>query len=77
MKRKPQSAKRKASSTLCQSHPNVDYKTAWGCPECVAEMRKRLAHIDMLSRHWNGKHLNTLNPIRCFKDINKLAKGKP
>ena len=27
------------SRTLCQSHPAVDYKTAWGCPECVRELR--------------------------------------
>ena len=24
---------------LCKSHPNVNYKHAWGCPDCVAEMR--------------------------------------
>jgi hypothetical protein len=28
---------------LCQSHPGVDYRTAWGCPECVAELRAQLA----------------------------------
>ncbi len=28
---------------LCPHHPNVDYKTAWGCPECVIELRAALA----------------------------------
>lgn len=24
---------------LCSTHPDVNYNTAWGCPECVREMR--------------------------------------
>lgn len=30
------------SRQLCRSHPNVDYKTAWGCPECVSESREKI-----------------------------------
>lgn len=30
------------SRQLCKSHPDVDYKTAWGCPECVRELREAL-----------------------------------
>lgn len=29
------------SRSLCQTHPNVDCKHAWGCPECVRELRER------------------------------------
>lgn len=28
---------------LCQIHPNVDYRHAWGCPDCVVELRTALA----------------------------------
>ena len=31
--------------TLCQTHPDVDYTTAWGCPECVREMRAEIARL--------------------------------
>jgi len=34
------------SRQLCNLHPNVDYKTAWGCPDCLVELRAELAHID-------------------------------
>ena len=30
---------------LCETHPHVDYKTAWGCPECVREMRDELTFL--------------------------------
>lgn len=33
------------SRVLCQLHPNVDYKHAWGCPECVAELRKQATQL--------------------------------
>jgi hypothetical protein len=28
---------------LCPHHPNVDYRAAWGCPDCVEELRVKLA----------------------------------
>lgn len=30
---------------LCQHHPDVDYRHAWGCPDCLRELRhqKQLA----------------------------------
>jgi hypothetical protein len=31
-----------AFRVLCATHPDVNYKTAWGCPECVREMRQML-----------------------------------
>ena len=31
------------SRSLCKLHPDVDYKTAWGCPDCLAELRNELA----------------------------------
>jgi len=30
---------KKVNRILCQSHPNIDYKTAWGCPDCVKDLR--------------------------------------
>lgn len=27
------------SRQLCKTHPNVDYRKAWGCPDCLAELR--------------------------------------
>lgn len=27
------------SRQLCKLHPGVDYKKAWGCPDCLAELR--------------------------------------
>lgn len=30
---------------LCSVHPKVDYRTAWGCPDCIVELR---AHKDAL-----------------------------
>lgn len=33
------------SRSLCQTHPGVDYKHAWGCPECVRELRDRNAKL--------------------------------
>lgn len=30
---------------LCPNHPDVNYKTAWGCPECVREMRDGLERL--------------------------------
>ena len=30
---------------LCQTHPDVDYRTQWGCPECVAELREALQRL--------------------------------
>jgi hypothetical protein len=36
---------------LCQTHPDVNYKTAWGCPECVRELRAENANLrDALER---------------------------
>jgi len=29
------------SRQLCPHHPTVDYKTAWGCPECLTELREK------------------------------------
>lgn len=33
------------SRHLCGTHPNVDYKTAWGCPDCVRELRQENAKL--------------------------------
>lgn len=30
---------------LCPTHPEVNYKTAWGCPDCVKELRETLATV--------------------------------
>ena len=27
---------------LCSIHPAVDYKHAWGCPDCIVEMRAQI-----------------------------------
>jgi hypothetical protein len=36
---------------LCQTHPDLNYKTAWGCPECVRELRAENANLrDALGR---------------------------
>ncbi len=37
---------------LCSDHPNVNYKTAWGCPECVRELRMALAESVKLQSHY-------------------------
>jgi hypothetical protein len=29
------------SRQLCKHHPDVDYKIAWGCPDCIVELRKQ------------------------------------
>lgn len=34
-----------AVRSLCQTHPEVNYKTAWGCPECVRELRQQRAAL--------------------------------
>lgn len=39
----------KSSRQLCMLHPHVDYKTAWGCPECVAAARKKISAAFRLS----------------------------
>ena len=46
---------------LCSDHPNVNYKTAWGCPDCIMELRialresvKLQAHYAMLLNQWDG-----------------------
>ncbi len=28
-----------AARQLCPHHPNVNYKIAWGCPDCLAQLR--------------------------------------
>lgn len=30
------------SRQLCPHHPDVDYRHAWGCPDCVRELRAKL-----------------------------------
>ena len=30
------------SRRLCKHHPEVDYKTEWGCPRCLAELREKV-----------------------------------
>lgn len=37
---------------LCPSHPNVDYRTAWGCPDCVRELRVALEESVKLQSHY-------------------------
>lgn len=41
MSKKPEPPSRQ----LCPTHPDVNYKTAWGCPECVREMRSELVQL--------------------------------
>jgi len=36
---------RTAAHQLCKTHPGVDYKTAWGCPECVRDLRADNARL--------------------------------
>lgn len=50
-----------AARQLCSHHPNVNYKTAWGCPDCVMELRialresvKLQAHYASLLNVWDG-----------------------
>lgn len=33
------------SRKLCATHPDVDYRLAWGCPECLRKMRELLRFI--------------------------------
>lgn len=33
------------SRVLCATHPDVDYRHAWGCPDCVRELRERNAKL--------------------------------
>lgn len=35
------------SRQLCPYHPDVDYQHAWGCPDCVRELRAKLARAEM------------------------------
>lgn len=30
---------------LCATHPEVNYKTAWGCPDCVKELREDVRRL--------------------------------
>ena len=36
---------RPAAHQLCKTHPGVDYKTSWGCPECVRDLRADNARL--------------------------------
>lgn len=53
------------SRQLCKTHPDVDYKTAWGCPDCVRELRyenKKMKEI--LDRIYRAALIsNEANPI--------------
>lgn len=48
---------------LCSDHPNVNYKTALGCPDCLMELRialresvKLQSHYAKLLNQWDGGH---------------------
>ena len=34
---------------LCKTHRDVNYQTAWGCPDCLKELRTALAAIHTLA----------------------------
>lgn len=53
------------SRQLCKSHPDVDYKTAWGCPDCLAELRCQNKKMrEMLDRIYRVALISdTANPM--------------
>ena len=42
------------SRSLCKLHPDVDYKTAWGCPDCLAELRNDVRKLGKLIPCYTG-----------------------
>lgn len=69
---------------LCATHPLVNYKTAWGCPECVAELRKEKQKLTLeVEKAFNeGWQLATTRPFvdrdPCWLNSNarRVVKGE-
>ncbi len=58
---------------LCKTHPDVDYKHEWGCPECVSELRKENAEL----QEKFGKIINICTQVRLaprdtIRDVMKI-----
>lgn len=45
--------------SLCELHPDVDYRVAWGCPECVMEL---LEERDALTQE-NQRLRDAIEPL--------------
>ncbi len=56
----------------CKHHPEVDYLRAWGCPDCLAELRTELRELKRKIRAFvraeTGDEIHeTYNALRAVK----------
>lgn len=61
---------------LCQTHPQVNYKKEWGCPECVRVLRKQklireeaLREIKAVHTHWYRGDMTGDEAVRQMEHI--------
>ena len=61
---------------LCEHHPDVDYKNEWGCPRCLAELRRSLEFYKTRTNEIQKYQKELPEPHRTVI-CNILANGKP